>query len=307
MLKNKMYTKNKNLYTIILAQSYQLKELIKMLVNTKEILHNAQKNKYAVAAFNVYNLETVQAAITAAEKEGQPVIIALGERYFSTVDVEGFAALVKAMADKAHIPVALHLDHAYEKESIIRAIRCGFTSVMYDGSKFELEENIAYTKEIVEIAHMAGVSVEAEIGSVARGAFSDEEEGNGTLTDPQSAKEFVAATGVDFLAAAIGTVHGMYQGEAKIDLALLDEIRTAVNIPLVLHGGSGTPEDILKKAIQLGICKVNVNTEVSMAAVSFLMKSIEKKQMAHLSTIMSEMQLAMEPVMTKFVRLLSGK
>ncbi|WP_394233320.1 class II fructose-bisphosphate aldolase [Niallia oryzisoli] len=211
------------------------------------------------------------------------------------------------MADKAHIPVALHLDHAYEKESIIRAIRCGFTSVMYDGSKFELEENIAYTKEIVEIAHMAGVSVEAEIGSVARGAFSDEEEGNGTLTDPQSAKEFVAATGVDFLAAAIGTVHGMYQGEAKIDLALLDEIRTAVNIPLVLHGGSGTPEDILKKAIQLGICKVNVNTEVSMAAVSFLMKSIEKKQMAHLSTIMSEMQLAMEPVMTKFVRLLSGK
>ncbi|WP_338451270.1 class II fructose-bisphosphate aldolase [Niallia oryzisoli] len=278
-----------------------------MLVNTKEILLNALQNNYAVAAFNVYNLETVQAAIKVAEKENQPVIIALGERYFPTVDVEGFAALVKVMAEKTRIPVALHLDHAYEKESIIRAIRCGFTSVMYDGSKYELDQNIAYTKEIVEIAHMAGVSVEAEIGSVARGAFSDEEEGNGTLTDPQSAKEFVAATGVDFLAAAIGTVHGMYQGEPKIDLALLDEIRIAVNIPLVLHGGSGTPEDILKKAIQLGICKVNVNTEVSIAAVSYLEKFIEKKQIEHLSTIMSEMQLSMEPVMTKFVRLLSTK
>lgn len=277
-----------------------------MLVNTKDILLNAQQNKYAVAAFNVYNLETVQAAIRVAEKENQPVIIALGERYFPTVNVEGFAALVKAMAEKTRIPVALHLDHAYEKESIIRAIRCGFTSVMYDGSKYELEQNIAYTKEIVEIAHMAGVSVEAEIGSVARGAFSDEEEGNGTLTDPQSAKEFVDATGVDFLAAAIGTVHGMYQGEPKIDLALLDEIRTAVNIPLVLHGGSGTPEEILKKAIQLGICKVNVNTEVSIAAVSYLEKFIEKKQIEHLSTIMSEMQLAMERVMNKFVRLLSS-
>lgn len=277
-----------------------------MLVNTKSVLQNAQNGKYAVAAFNVYNLETVQAAIKVAEKESQPVIIALGERYFPTVDVEGFSAMVKVMAEKASIPVSLHLDHAYEKESIIRAIRCGFTSVMYDGSKYELEQNIYHTKEIVEIAHMAGVSVEAEIGSVARGAFSDEEEGDGTLTNPQSAKKFVEETGVDFLAAAIGTVHGMYEGEPNIDLVLLDKIREAVEIPLVLHGGSGTPEEILKKAIQFGICKVNVNTEVSMAAVSYLEKYVEKKQMAHLSTIMADMQQAMEPVMTKFVRLLSN-
>ena len=186
-----------------------------MLVNTKIVLQDAQRGKYAVAAFNVYNLETVQAAIKVAEKESQPVIIALGERYFPTVDVEGFSAMVKAMAEKASIPVSLHLDHAYEKESIIRAIRCGFTSVMYDGSKYELEQNIHHTKEIVEIAHMADVSVEAEIGSVARGSFSDEEEGDGTLTNPPSAKKFVAETGVDFLAAAIGTVHGMYKGDTK--------------------------------------------------------------------------------------------
>ncbi|MFB3163946.1 class II fructose-bisphosphate aldolase [Neobacillus sp. 179-J 1A1 HS] len=278
-----------------------------MLVNTKEMLTQAQQGQYAVAAFNVYNLETAQAAIQVSEREGTPVIIALGERYFPTVDVEGFAAMIKAMAEKVNVPVSLHLDHAYEKESIIRAIRAGFTSVMYDGSKYDLEQNILFTKEIVEIAHMAGVSVEAEIGSVARGAFSDEEEGDGTLTDPESAKAFVAETNVDFLAAAIGTVHGMYRGEPKIDLGLLEKIREAVGIPLVLHGGSGTPDDVLKKAIELGICKVNVNTEVSMAAVSYLQTCIEKQQMAHLSTIMAEMQQAMEPVMTKFVRLLSKK
>lgn len=278
-----------------------------MLVNTKDILLHAQQEKYAVAAFNVYNLETVQAAIRAAEQEKQPVIIALGERYFPTVDVEGFAALVKALAEKASIPVALHLDHAYEKESIIRAIRSGFTSVMYDGSAYSLEENIRRTKEIVEIAHMAGVSVEAEIGSLAKGAFSDEEEGDGTLTDPKLAKEFVEETGIDFLAAAIGTVHGLYQGEPNINLALLAEIKQAVDVPLVLHGGSGTPDEIVKQTIDLGICKVNVNTEVSMAAVSYLQNYFEGNEMPHLSVVMANMQETMEPVMSKFVRLLANK
>ena len=278
-----------------------------MLMNTKEILQQAQQGKYAVAAFNVYNLETAQAAIRVAEQENQPVIIALGERYFPTVDVEGFAAFVIAMVAKSPVPVALHLDHAYEKESIIRAIRCGFTSVMFDGFTFDLEENIQRTKEITEIAHMAGVSVEAEIGSLAKGEFSDEEEGDGTLTDPQSAKAFVDATGVDFLAAAIGTVHGMYKGEPNIDLPLLERIQQAVEVPLVLHGGSGTPEYIVKQAIQLGICKVNVNTEVSMAAVSYLQNYFVTKQMPHLSTVMAEMQQSMEPVMTKFIRLFSDK
>ncbi|WP_342515106.1 class II fructose-bisphosphate aldolase [Sporosarcina sp. FSL K6-1522] len=278
-----------------------------MLINTKKILQHAQQEKYAVAAFNVYNLETVQVAIHVAERENQPVIIALGERYFPTVDVEGFAAFVKALAEKSAVPVALHLDHAYEKESIIRAIRCGFTSVMFDGSAYDLDENIRRTKEIVEIAHMAGVSVEAEIGSLAKGDFSDEEEGDGTLTDPQSAKDFVDTTGVDFLAAAIGTVHGMYKGEPKIDLPLLERIQQAVDVPLVLHGGSGTPDSVITQAVQLGICKVNVNTEVSMAAVSYLQHAFENKQMVHLSTVMADMQQAMEPVMTKFVRLFANR
>ena len=275
-----------------------------MFINTKEILSAAQQGNYAVAAFNVYSLETLQAAIHVAEQEKHPVIIALGERYFDTVDVEGFAALTKTLAEKASIPVSLHLDHAYQKESIIRAINCGFSSVMYDGSKYELEKNIDYTKDIVEIAHQAGVSVEAEIGSTARGAFSDEEEGTGTLTDPQSAKRFVEETGVDFLAASIGTVHGMYTGEPDIKLDLLDRIQQAVGIPLVLHGGSGTPDETMKQAVVKGICKVNVNTEVSMAATLYLKESFEKGQHLHLSDLMAGMQTAMEPVMAKFIRLL---
>lgn len=278
-----------------------------MLANTKDVLLDAQKGKYGVAAFNVYSMETVQAAVKIAEQENQPVIIALGERYFPTVHVEGFAAMVRAIAEKASVPVALHLDHAYEKESIIRAISCGFSSVMFDGSAYDLETNMRLTKEIVEIAHMAGVSVEAEIGSLAKGAFSDEEEGSGTLTDPESAKKFVEETGVDFLAAAIGTVHGMYKGEPKIDLNLLERIGQVVEIPLVLHGGSGTPDEKIKQAIELGIGKINVNTEVSMAAVSHLQKYFESKEMVHLSSVMAEMQQAIEPVMTKFVKLFAGK
>lgn len=278
-----------------------------MLISTKEILLAAQQEKKAVAAFNVFNLETVQAAVHAAEEENRPVIIALGERYLPAVDLEAFAAMAIAIARKAAVPVALHLDHAYEKESIVRAIRCGFTSVMYDGSKYELDENIARTKDIVELAHMAGVSVEAEIGSVSRGAYSDEEEGDGRLTDPADAMRFVEETGVDFLAAAIGTVHGMYTGEPKIDLELLREIEATVQIPLVLHGGSGTPDEIIAQAIESGICKVNVNTEVSLAAVSHLIRfaSTAEAQHTHLSTIMADMQNTIMPVMKKFVKLLA--
>lgn len=282
-----------------------------MLISTKEMLKKAQEETRAVAAFNTYSLETVQAAISSAEKEEQPVIIALGERYFPTVDVEGFAAMVKAMAHKAAIPVALHLDHAYEKDSIIRAIKNGFTSVMYDGSKYPLKENIKRTKEIVDIAHMEGVSVEAEIGSMAKGAYSDEEEGDGTLTDPLLANEFVKATNIDFLAAAIGTVHGMYQGEPNIDLERLQQIHELVNIPLVLHGGSGTPDEKIVETINHGICKINVNTEISVAAVTFLKSAFDDEfkddPMPHLSNINRAMQQKMEKAMQRFVRLFSNE
>ncbi|SNZ02587.1 fructose-bisphosphate aldolase, class II [Terribacillus aidingensis] len=277
-----------------------------MLINTKVMLQDAQKNGYAVAAFNVYSLETVQAAIAAAEAKRRPVIIALGERYLPTVDIDGFAEMVKSLARKASIPVSLHLDHAYEKETIIRAIRAGFNSVMYDGSKHDLDTNIRYTKEIAEIAHLAGISVEAEIGSMAKGAFSDEEEGTGSLTDPDLAAQFVEETGVDFLAAAIGTVHGMYQGEPNIDLELLETIRQRVDIPLVLHGGSGTPHDTIQKTIESGICKINVNTEVSIAAVNRLKNVLATEDTMHLSVVMESIQSEIQPAMESFIQLFAN-
>ncbi|TGA99890.1 class II fructose-bisphosphate aldolase [Sporolactobacillus shoreae] len=277
-----------------------------MLVNTLELLRKAQEKKYAVAAFNVYNMETIQAAFHAAESEGRPVILALGERYFPMVELDGFSAMVKALAEKTKLPVALHLDHAEQKESIVQAIRCGFTSVMFDGSRFDLKENIAQTKEIAAIAHLTGVSVEGEVGSMKTGDFSDEAEGDGSLTDPQSAGLFARETGIDFLAAAIGTVHGLYKGEPHIDLSLLHAIHQCVPIPLVLHGGSGTPDDVIRKAIRLGITKINVNTEVSIAAVQGMQKTLDSHQWPHLSVITSEAQKSMESVMKKCIRLFSS-
>ncbi len=277
-----------------------------MLVNTLEILKDAQKNKYAIAAFSVYNLETAQAAINVANKEQQPVILAVGERYFSTVDVEAFSMFIRTLAEKISVPIALHLDHAYEKKSILRAIRNGFTSVMFDGSKYSFEENVRLTKEVAEIAHLADISIEAEIGSLARGAFSDEEEGSGMLTDPMLAEEFVKETNIDFLAAAIGTVHGLYVAKPNIDLELLEQIRNRVGIPLVLHGGSDTPSKDLRQVIERGVCKININTDISVEAMNFLKGPLNNEKYPHLSFVMEDMQKVIEDRMIKMVRLFRG-
>lgn len=278
-----------------------------MLARTQDLLSEAQRQQQAIAAINAFNMETVQAAVHAAELAERPVIIALGERYLPTTRIEGFAAMVRAIAEAAAVPVSLHLDHAYEKRSIEQAIRYGFSSVMYDGSRYDLDQNITRTREIVELAHAFEVAVEAEIGSVARGDYSDEEEGDGRLTSPEDAKRFVAETGVDSLAAAIGTVHGMYTGTPHIHLKLLASLRESLHVPLVLHGGSGTPEATLARSILAGICKVNVNTEVSLAAVDRLRGYAQPgSQQLHLSVMTSGMEEAMIPVISKFIRLLGS-
>lgn len=281
-----------------------------MIKDTKEILLDAQKNDYAVSAFSVYNLETAQAAVTAAEKAKLPVILALGERYLQYLDFEVFAVMAKKIAEKAKVPVGLHLDHAYKKESIILAIKYGFTSIMFDGSKLPFHENIQKTKEICELAHMAGVSVEAELGSISKGQHSDEEDGDNILTNPILAKEFVEKTKIDFLAPAIGTVHGMYRGIPEIDLIRLQEIHQLTSVPLVLHGGSGTPEDKLIQMINRGICKININTEISITAISFLKNYFESdfnEKIPHLSDINHLMQIEMKEVMEKYIKLFSNR
>ncbi|MCJ7688862.1 MAG: class II fructose-bisphosphate aldolase, partial [Clostridiaceae bacterium] len=231
-----------------------------MIITMKGILHDAMEGKFAVGSFNVYNYETIKGVMEASKEQNLPAILAFGEKYLSNMDFETVYGLAKSLSSNMDVPVALHLDHCVSLENIYRAIKAGFTSVMYDGSSLPFDENVENTLKIVEIAHSCNVSVEAELGSLATGLNSNEgmDEDEEVYTNPHQALEFVAKTGVDALAVSIGTVHGLYKGVPNIRVDLLKKIKEGVNIPLVLHGGSGTNEKILKECIQNGICKVNI-------------------------------------------------
>lgn len=234
-----------------------------MLVTGKEILLDAQKRGYAVGAFNVNNMEIVQAIVEAAEETNSPVILQASQGGLKYGGVEYIAALGKLAGENAKVPVALHLDHGTDFEQIMLCIRHGFTSVMIDASQYPLDENIAYTKKIVEVAHAVGVSVEAELGKI--GGTEDDisvDEKDATFTNPEEAERFVRETGVDSLAIAVGTAHGVYKGVPKLQYDLIKEIRKRVDVPLVLHGSSGVPDESIKKAIPLGISKINIDTDL---------------------------------------------
>lgn len=237
-----------------------------MLMTGKELLLDAQKNGYAVGAFNVNNMEIIQAIIGAAEELNSPVILQASQGGIKYAGIEYIAEMGKMAARNAKVPVALHLDHGTDFEQVMLCIRHGFTSVMIDGSRFPLEENIAFTKRVVDIAHMVGVTVEAELGKI--GGTEDHitvDERDATFTDPQEAKRFVDETGVDYLAIAVGTSHGVYKGEPKLDFKRIKAIRDIIDIPLVLHGASGVPEESLKKSIPMGISKINIDTDLRIA------------------------------------------
>lgn len=234
------------------------------LVTTKEMLLKAQKENYAVGAFNVENMEMVMAVVKAAEELNSPVIMQTTPSTVKYADVEYFLANAKVAAEKANVPVAMHLDHGNSFELAMKAFRAGYTSVMIDGSHSEFDENIAITKSVVDACHCAGVPVEAELGKVG-GKEDDLDGGAGGYTVPSEAKEFVERTGVDSLAVAIGTAHGVYKGEPKLDIDRLAEIREVVDVPLVLHGTSGVPDETVSKCIERGICKVNYATDLRIA------------------------------------------
>lgn len=235
------------------------------LVTTKEMLLDAQKNGYAVGAFNVENMEMVMAVVSAAQELKSPVIMQTTPSTVKYADFDYFYANAKVAAEKANVPVAIHLDHGSSFELAMKAYRTGYTSIMIDGSHGSFEENIALTKSVVEVCKSGNVPVEAELGKVG-GKEDDLDGGEGSAhTDPQEAKEFVEKTGVSSLAIAIGTAHGLYKGEPKIDLDRLSEIKKVVSIPLVLHGGSGIPDEIIKESIRRGISKVNYATELRIA------------------------------------------
>lgn len=237
-----------------------------MLVTGKQILDHAKENKYAVGAFNVNNMEIVQAIIEAAEETQSPVILQASQGALKYAGVEYIAALAKLAAQNASVPVAVHLDHGTDFKQIMQCIRNGFTSVMIDGSQYPLEENIEKTKQVVEISKSVGVSVEAELGKI--GGTEDDivvSEREATFTDPEEAKRFVEETGVDSLAVAIGTAHGPYKGVPELDFERLKEIREKIDIAIVLHGSSGVAYEDLKKAIEIGVSKINIDTDVRMA------------------------------------------
>jgi len=228
----------------------------------RTIVRDAFEHGYAVGHININNLEFVQAIVDAAEAEEAPVILGVSEGAIKYMGLDYTVALARTAAERAKVPVMLHLDHGSSFEWVVRAVRAGFSSVMIDGSHLPLEENIRLTQRVVELCHPLGIDVEGELGRI--GGTDDDltvDERLATLARPEDAEKFVSATGVDALAAAIGSAHGRYKGRPQLDFDRLVAIRRATNTPLVLHGGSGIPDEDVVRAISLGIAKVNINTE----------------------------------------------
>lgn len=236
------------------------------LISNREMLLAAQRAGYAVPAFNVHNLETVQVVAETAAAMSSPVILAGTPGTFSYAGTDYLISICQEAARKYRIPLALHLDHHEDHGDIESKVRAGIRSVMIDASHFPLADNIKQVCETVRLCHVFDASVEAELGRL--GGQEDDlvvEEGDSFFTDPIVAKHFVEATRIDSLAVAIGSAHGLYQGEPQLDFTRLGQIRQQVDIPLVLHGASGIPEEMIHQAIGLGICKVNVATELKIA------------------------------------------
>jgi fructose-bisphosphate aldolase class II len=259
-----------------------------VLVTNKDLMVPARKNGYAIAAFNIQNLESMKAVVEAATEEKSPAIMQITPSVLKYANLEYITGLAKIAAQTAPVPLTIHLDHGEDYDTAIKCVNAGFSSVMIDGSFLSFDENIAVTKKVVEVAHAKGVSVEAELGKLAGVEERSVEEKEAILTDPQNAVEFVAKTGVDTLAVAIGTSHGAYKfkSQAKLDLERLKTISQKISIPLVLHGASSVPswivekatkygatlegakgvsEDQLKQAITLGIAKINIDTDMRLA------------------------------------------
>lgn len=236
------------------------------LVSMNEFLPKAKEKKFAVGQFNMNNLEFAQAIVDAATELKSPFIYGVSEGALKYMGIEFTVAIAEAAAKKSGLPIALHLDHGSSFEVAMACIRAGFSSVMFDGSHHPFEENIRMTKEIVKAAHAMGVSVEGELGTI--GGVEDDisvDEESASLAKPEEAIRFYEETGVDALAIAVGTAHGMYKGEPNIRFDIIEEVASKIPVPIVLHGGSGVPDEAIRKAIEKGVGKINVNTENQVA------------------------------------------
>ena len=260
-----------------------------MLVSLKELMEDAEKGGYAVGAFNVSNLESLMAIMQAAEETGRGVILNYAEVHAPFLSMEQAALIMLDAAKKAKVPVCVHLDHGSSMESCIQAIRLGFTSVMLDASAEDYDTNVRETKEIVRLAHSVGVTVEAELGHIFSSdmglaespkeaetleSFDSAED---VYTDPATAKDFVERTGVDVLAIAFGTTHGIYTKKPKLDLERITKIKEAIDIPFVMHGGSGLSKEEFQTAIRNGIRKINYYTYMTLAGGRAVKEALDQK------------------------------
>jgi len=240
------------------------------LVSMKPVLKRAYQEQYAVGAFNIFNFNFLEAVCDAAIEKRSPVILNIAEAHFTYVNIEHITPSIRAIAESRDVDMVLNLDHGLTIQGNERALANGFTNIMFDGSQLDFEENVKQTKEVVEICHSKGISVEAELGAVGGvegGALYGESDPN-KYTDVEQAKIFVEKTNVDFLAVAIGNTHGKYKGDPDLDFERLEALKDATGIPLVLHGGSGISEEDFKRSISLGISKINFFTGMSQVALA---------------------------------------
>jgi tagatose 1,6-diphosphate aldolase GatY/KbaY len=274
-----------------------------MLIPTKTLLETATAKSFAIGAFNIYNLEGVKAVVQAAEASQSPAMLQMHPsslRYGGS----GLVALCMAAAKSASVPMSVQLDHSDSESAIAFALDAGISSIMADGSALPFQENLDFTLKMTELAHRKGAAVEAEIGRISGSEDSlTVAEKEAKMTDPHEAVEFVAATKVDALAVTIGNVHGKYHSKPKLDFDRLATVRKLIDIPLVLHGASGLPGDMIHRAIDLGICKFNVNTEVRVTYLESVKNLLTNKKGVDLIEAMTTAVVAMQAVITQKMRL----
>ena len=277
------------------------------LVTSEEMLSKAQKGGYAVGAFNVENMEMVKAVIAAAEELKAPVMLQTTPSTVKYGTLETYAAIVAAEAKKASVPVCVHYDHGLTFERCMEALKLGFTSVMYDCSTVSYEENVERVAEMVKICHAMGVTVEAELGHVGDNAGAGKlENPEDYYTDPDTALDYITRTGADSLAVAVGNAHGDYAFPPKLDFDRIDVISKKVNIPLVLHGGSGLADNDFRQAVQLGVSKVNIFTDIDKAGKAGVEAGIAAGERTMMGLIAYEID-AMKKVVAEKIRLFGSE
>jgi len=270
------------------------------LVSMREILEDARQRKYAVGGFNVFNFETLGAVGEVGEELKAPIVLGVAERLFKFVDVETLSAAIICAAKKSSVPVALHLDHAHTYEGVMKAIRWGFTSIMFDGSSLSLTDNLKRTKEIANIAHSLGITVEGELGYI--NCYRPSENGDeGKSIKLDVVADFVAKTKIDALAVAAGNNHGSCKGDVQLDFSSLAQLSSQVNIPLVMHGGSKLRKEDYQDAIQAGFAKINIATDMSLVAAEKLKAELVASPAANYVHLMSVVKKGVKDSVRKYM------